>query len=379
MIMFLLYVYLMIVWLVFVKFKLLKFDLKAKIAVGVIGFLGIFGLLIALNFLHPQSLDARVVQHVTQIATRTSQPSRVLELRVQPNTPVKKGDVLFTLDRRTYEAEVKRLQAAVVEAEQNVAQLKSAYDATVATIAKAKGQLALAESEEARDKPLVAKGAVSKQDYEIHVRNLELANASLVEAQALSEKARLAFTAQTAEGENVDVAQLKAELIKAQIDLEETTVRAPVDGFVTNLQLQPGDIVRPGEAIMPFVSEPDGVVVVTMPQEYMGLIEQGNEVEICLDMYPGKTLKGSVESIIMVSGSGQLDPSGDLPSTSSIQEAARFPIKVKLDPDDAKRYRLPGGAHGAAAVYTNHGKSLKLVRRVVLRWYTWLNYFKLAM
>ena len=44
-----------------------------------------------------------------------------------------------------------------------------------------------------------------------------------------------------------------------------------------------------------------------------------------------------------------------------------------------KTYRLPAGASGAAAIYTNHGKPFQIVRRVVIRWYTWLNYLKIAM
>src|SRR5262245_16781006 len=120
------------------------------------------------------SMDARVVQHVTQVASRASQPSRVLEVKVDPNVPVKKGDILFTLDPRSYQAEVDRLQAALAAAEQNVPQLKAAYDAALAGVEKAKGQLELAVAEEARDRQLLEKNAVSKEEYETRVRNLAL-------------------------------------------------------------------------------------------------------------------------------------------------------------------------------------------------------------
>ena len=59
--------------------------------------------------------------------------------------------------------------------------------------------------------------------------------------------------------------------------------------------------------------------------------------------------------------------------------AARFPVKVRIDPADAARYPLPVGASGAAATYTDYGKGWRIVRRVVLRWYTWLNYVKVSM
>jgi multidrug resistance efflux pump len=379
MIIFLLNVYLLCVWLVFIKFKLLAFDLKAKIAIVIVGFVGIFGLLIAVNFIHPQSMDAIVTKPILEIASRTSQPARVLEVNVEPNKPVKKGDVLFVLDARIAKAEVERLKAAVAEAEQNVPQMKAAYDAELANVEKTKGQLALAEVDERRNKEALPSGTVSQEDYDTAVRNLTIAQNALLESNARAEKARLAYESKTASGENVQVAQLKAQLIKAEIDVEESTVYAPADGYVTNLQLRPGFVVGPGSPVMSFVSNEAGSVVITMPQEYLQNIELDNEVEVCLDMYPGKTLHGTVESIILASGAGQLDPSGLLPTASSRQAAARFPIKVKLDAADAAKYPLVPGAHGAAAIYTNHVSSFKIIRRVTLRWYTWLNYFKLAM
>ena len=77
---------------------------------------------------------------------------------------------------------------------------------------------------------------------------------------------------------------------------------------MTNLELKPGFIVRPGEAVMSFVSNPEGIVIATFPQEYLGNIALGNEAEVCLDMYPGKTLHGKVDSIIWASGQGQGHP-----------------------------------------------------------------------
>lgn len=379
MIAFLLNVYLLVVWLVFIRFKLLPFDLKSKITVAIVGVIGILGILISLNFLHPQSMDATVIKPVLEIASRTSQQARVQEVRIQPNQPVKKGDVLFILDSRIAQAEVQRLEASVAEAEQNVPQMKAAYEAALANVEKLKGQLALAEVEEHRNKEALPSGTVSQEDYDESVRNLTIAKNSLLESNAQAEKAKLAYEAKTASGENVQVAQLKAQLAEAKIDVEEATVYAPADGYVTNLQLRPGFVVTPGTPVMTFVSDEEGSIIVTMPQEYMQNIEVGNEAEICLDMYPGKTLHGKVESIILAAGSGQFAPGGLLPTVTAKQVAARFPIKVILDAPDAAKYTLPPGAHGAAAIYTNHVTSFKIVRRVTLRWYTWLNYFKLAM
>ncbi|MES2789181.1 MAG: hypothetical protein V4719_06130 [Planctomycetota bacterium] len=84
-------IYALFVWLIFFRFKLLRFDLKAKITVAVVGVLFVFGILIMVNFLHPQTFDAGVYQHVVQVAARVPQPGRVIDVPVLPNVPVKAG------------------------------------------------------------------------------------------------------------------------------------------------------------------------------------------------------------------------------------------------------------------------------------------------
>lgn len=372
-------IYVLIAWLVFFKFKLLKFDLKAKIATAVLGVLICFGVLIAVNFLHPQSLDARVLQQVVPVAARIPHPGRIVDVVVKPNVPVKRGEVLFQVDPEPYRIDIARLEAALAAAEQNVPQLGEVYNASVAAVERLKEQSEFAKTEADRYERLFKQDASTAEQHEQATRNLRISLASLREAEAQSTKAKLAMDAKTSDGVNVDVAQLRAQLAQAKYDLAETTVRAPIDGFVTNLQLDPGFVVQPGVPVLTFVSKPDGIVGVTLPQEYLGTIEPGNEVEVALDMYPGKMIRGKVDSVIWATGQGQLAPSGTLPTIEQASPAGRFAVKVVIDEEEQKRYRLPAGAAGAAAIYTNHGKPWKIVRRVVVRWYTWLNYIKLAM
>jgi multidrug resistance efflux pump len=372
-------IYALVVWLIFFKFKLLKFDLKAKIATVVVGVLLCFGILIAVNFLHPQSLDTRVYEHVVGISTRLPQPARVIEVSAKPNVPIKAGEVLFKVDPRPYEIAVALSAAALAQAEQNVPQLKAVYDASVANVDRLNEQNEYAKSEYARQKGLFEKDAATAKSFDEATRGLKSSDAGLREAKAQSEKARLAMEAKTPEGENVMVAQARAQLAQDQYNLEQTIVTAPADGFIVNLQLEPGFVVSPGSPVMTFVRNPEGIVVVTLPQEYLGNIEPENDAEVCLDMYPGETLPGKVTTVIWASGQGQMTPSGTLPSETQSQPAGRFAVRVQLTEEAMKTHHLPAGASGAAAIYTNHGKAFKIVRKVVLRWYTWLNYIKIAM
>jgi multidrug resistance efflux pump len=369
-------IYVGLAYLIFFQFKLLPFNLANKIATVVIGLLLVFGILIVVNFLHPMTMDVRVFNYVIQIAPRVPQAGRVTDVPVQPNVPVKKDAVLFQIDKRPYEYEVARLTAALNEAEQTVPQLNAALEGAKGNVERAHSQRDLAKSTYDRYTELkkANAGAVSDQQLEEYRRNIEAADQSLRIAKSTEDQATIAIDIGAQKTD-----ETKAELAKAKLDLEETTVKAPTDGFVANLELKPGFIVRPGEAVMSFVSDPEGIVIATFPQEYLGNIAPGNEAEICLDMYPGKTLHGKVDTVIWASGQGQGAPTGLLPTLTHPEAAARYPVRILLSDADRQSHELPAGAGGAAAIYTDHVPSMQIVRRVVLRWYTWLNYIKVSM
>jgi multidrug resistance efflux pump len=376
MIAFLAIIYAAIAYLVFFQFKLLPFDLKNKIATAVLGILFVFGILIAVNFLHPMSLDARVFQHVVQIAPRTSAPGRVAEVPVTPNTPIKKGDVLFRIDPRSFQYEVDRLTAAVSAAEQSVPQLEAAVAAADAAIERIDAQRQLAQVTLDRDLEVRERNpdAITAQTIDQNRAQVAAAEAGKREASAQAESARVALKLS-----DQTIAEAKAQLATAKLNLDEATVVAPANGFVTALELRPGFVVAPGQAVMSFVCEPEGVVAATLAQEYSANVKSGDEVELCLDVYPGKTMHGKVDAVLQATGEGQLAVSGTLPTTGQKTLAARVPVRIIIDEADRQRYPLPAGASGAVAIYTDYGKSFQIVRRVMLRWYTWLNYVKLSM
>jgi multidrug resistance efflux pump len=375
MIAFLTILYAAAAWLIFFKFKLLPFDLKNKVATGVLGLLFVFGILIAVNFLHPMTLDARVFQHIIQIAPRTPSAGRVVEVSVKPNTPLKKGDVLFRIDPRPLQYEVDRLIAAVAAAEQSIPQLKAALAGAEAAVERIDAERNLAQITLDRNESLRRQNsqAVTQQNLDENRSQVAASEAGLREANAKVDSARVAIdvSSQT-------IAEAKAQLQTAQLNLEEATVTAPADGFVTALELRPGFVVSPGQQVMSFVCEPEGVVAATLAQEYAARVKPGDEVELCLDLYPGKTLRGKVDSIIRATGEGQLAVSGILPTTGQKTPSARIPIRIVIDQADRERYPVTAGASGAAAFYTDRAASFKVVRRVMIRWYTWLNYVKLS-
>lgn len=105
--------YAAVVWLIFVKLKLIRLTLPIALVLAAAGPL-VFGyILYAMNFYHPGSSDVQVLRRVVQVAPRTSKPGRVTEVPVTANTPMKKGDLLFNIDATPFEFEVSRLQASL--------------------------------------------------------------------------------------------------------------------------------------------------------------------------------------------------------------------------------------------------------------------------
>jgi len=376
MIAFILLCYVFVAWLVFAKFKLIPFDLKAKIATTVIGVIVVIGLNIWVNFVHPQSLDVRVFEHVVEISSRLPQPGRVVEVNVEPNVPVKAGAPLFKIDPRPYQFEVDRLAAALKEAEQTVPQLEAAYSGAKSQVAELTAQLDLANRTYERD--LAANknndGAVSQQQVDEAKQNAAAAKNAVDASSAAMEQARIAV-----ELADPKIDQLKAQLASANLNLEETQLVAPADGFVTNLTLKPGAIVTPGQPVMSFVYNPEGIVVASFPQEYLRGVEPDDPVEIALDLYPGEVLTGHVDTVIWASGGGQLAPTGVLPTFTSTQPRTRFVVRMVLDDAAMENRHIPPGAGGSAAIYTKQAPPLRVLRQIILRWYTWLNYIKFTL
>jgi multidrug resistance efflux pump len=149
---------------------------------------------------------------------------------------------------------------------------------------------------------------------------------------------------------------------------------------VVNLQLRPGGFVAglPVNPVMTLV-EADGQVVAFYNQNELHKVEPGNEVEFALKTMPGKIIKGKVDSIVWAIGQGQLLPSGALP-TSGMQAmpAGRYAVKFNIAERD-KALFLAAGAAGDAAIYTDHLHAVHIIRKVIVRVGSYLNYLILKL
>ncbi|MEH2528444.1 MULTISPECIES: HlyD family secretion protein [unclassified Bradyrhizobium] len=366
--------YAAIIWLLFDKLRLIRLDLPLALVLAAVGPIFAFYIIVSMNNFHPSSADARVFQRVVQVVPHITAPGRVQEVVAQPNAPMKKGDVVFTIDPQQFQFDGKRLEAALAAAEQSVPQLKSSVDQAAAGVEKANVQLNLALADFGRQNELFEKKVIAQATLDRSERNLESAKQAVAGAQAAEDRARLAYQSNIG-SENTAVAQARQQLAQAKYNVEESIVRAPCDGYATNIQLVPGAVVSAAASVLPFVCDRDehnaGVVVASFMQGPYLRINPGDYAEVVFPMYPGQVFSGKVLTTIDLASEGQLSASGLFPGANA-PGTARFAVRIKLD--DAEKLRLPAGTQGNAAVYTGNVQLAGIIRMAVMRITSWTNY-----
>jgi multidrug resistance efflux pump len=292
----------------FVWLKFIPFNTFWKISPVIVLLALLVGLFIPMGWGAPTGPVA-VIRNSVQIVPSVA--GEVLDVPVAANTPLKAGDVLLRIDPAVYDAQVRGIEA----------------------------QLKLAEMRFAQYSELQSKDVGRAFDVQQH------------EAQR---------------------DQLRAELDAANWNLDKTTVRAPADGYVTNLALRPGARVNGQSPVMAFIDTSETILGAEIRQNDARYIEPGQPVEVTFKMFPGSVYTGTVEAVVQAIATGQAQPGGLALAPSEVQ-AAPFIVRFKLD-DASVGPRLPAGSTGTAAIFTDHVKAAHVIRKVVLRQSAILNY-----
>ncbi len=239
------------------------------------------GLFIPMGWGAPQG-PALVVRQSVQIVPDVA--GQVIDVPVEPNKPLKANDVLFRIDPVPYESQVNALEAQLKFQEIRLAQVT-----------------------------------------ELQARGVGRAN-DVAEYQAT-------------------VDQLKAQVVGAKWNLEKTVVRAPADGYVTNVALRKGARVSnlPLAPVMAFIDTSETIVGVEIPQIDARYVVAGQDVEVTFKFAPGQGYTGKVVAVLQAIASGQVGASGLAAAPKQIQ-AAPFVVRVTLDDADFAG-RLPAGQH----------------------------------
>ena len=399
-------IYSFFVWLIFIKFKWLPWNIYSQVTVVIIPVVALAVMILTLNVVAPSSADLRVFRYTVPIVSQVR--GRVIEVPIEEgNRPVKKGDVLFRIDPTPYQLQVNTLQAQLANAAAQQKELQESFKGAQAKVTETKGaieqaaartaevaeRIDLARKRVAQYRELVNSGAGTKFDLEQAETNLADLNQQLAAARSSEVQARAGQQQAEAgqgqvqqrlganvNGEFAQIAQIRAQLENAKWELDQTTTRSPCDCYVINLQLRPGGFVAalPVAPVMTLV-EATGTVGALYRQNELHQVEPGNEAEFALETHPGRIIKGTVDSIVWAQGAGQLQVSGALPTTGVMTPPAqRFAVKFNLAERDKELF-LAAGAAGDAAIYTNHAAFLHILRKVILRVGSYMNYLVLKL
>ena len=298
-------------------FKIFKIPLnKWSVPTAVLGGIVLIGALILLmNYNHPYSEMSRQYFVTTPIVPNVT--GQVIEVPVKGNEMLKKGDVLFRLDPEPFKYKVDSLKARVLSAKTELERAQKLFKAR----------------------------AGSKRD-------VDLAIASLDDQQA--------------------------QLAQAEYNLEQTTVRAPADGYVTQVILRPGMRAAslPLRPVMIFVSAEDHYLVAWFRQNSLLRLEVGTEAEVAFDGIPGTVFKGEVKLVQPALAEGQVQASGNLINPYMAPRPGRIPVLISISDPRYEAYanQVPGGSYAQAAVYSEHFHHVAIMRKILLRMSAWMNY-----
>jgi len=292
---------------VLVRFGVVSFNLFWKCSPFIVLLLLNLLLFIPMGWGAPQG-SALVVRNAVSIIPNVA--GEVIDVPVEGNAALKTGDVLFRIDPVPYEAQVRAIEAQLKLSATRLAQMTQLFE---------------------RD---------SGRGFDVEQRQSE-------------------------------VDQLKAQLEGAKWNLDKTVVRAPADGYATNVALRKGARVA-SSPVMAFIDTSETVIGVEISQNDARYIVPGQPVELTFKLMPGMVYSGKVETILQAISTGQTQASG-LAVTPKAVESAPFVVRVKLDDQELSK-RLPAGSTGTAAIFTEAVKPTHIIRKVLLRQIAILNY-----
>jgi len=303
--------YITFCWIIFKVFKIPVN--KWSVTTAVLGGVAMIGsLLMGMAYFHPGSRSARTYFVTAGIVPNVR--GKVIEVDVTPNEPVKKGTTLLKIDPTPYLAKVNEIKAQVDFAKQRLDDAKRLFE------------------------------NAGGSKFEIYRWNKELETA-------------------------------KAQLDKAQFDLDSCEVKAPSDGFVSQLRVRPGQMAVPIPAlpVITFVDSSSQTLIAGFGPEPLQNIKPGDPAEVIFPSIPGRTFQGKVVRTLPALAEGELNPNRNMYALSRRLPEGEIPVIVKLNvPFD--EIGLPMGVDAIVAVYGAHEgfwSHVAIIRKVLLRMMSW--------
>jgi multidrug resistance efflux pump len=287
----------------------------------------LFGWTLIADRLTPYTSDASVRTFVVRLRPEVS--GKVIEVAVRDNQIVRTGDLVYRIDPAPFRIAVERAAAKLAAAGQAVGASTAAVDEAQAQLVQELAQRDNVREQAARVFELVRTGVYAKSKGDQAQSELGTAEAQVQRAQASLEQARQALGPKGAD--NPQIREATAELEQARLDLARTTLLAPGDGVVSNLQLSVGQYAAAGQPALTFLDARQIWLQAFLRENSLEYISPGTRAEVVLDVLPGRVLPARVESVGWGIGESDVDTITGLPKTRQgtggwLAPAQRFPV-----------------------------------------------------
>jgi multidrug resistance efflux pump len=374
--------YCALIWLIFIKLKLFPWNIKTQVGAATGALVLAATIIFTINVVTPSSSDVRVINYVAEIVPRV--PGTVTRVAIEGNTMIKKGDILLEIDNTPYRLRVKELQAKLADATSSAKTLWQDLDSAKSNTTAMLAQLDLMKKRYAESIELAKAGAGNQYDVEHFATEVKKAESAV--ASAKTAETKVTTKLEGVVGPDIaSVAQIKAQLEAARYDLESTVIRAPADGFAVNVAVRPGNylVAMPFKPALSFV-EHEQRILAFFDQNELRYVKAGDKAEVALQTLPGELIHAKVEAIIWASSQGQLVQSGVIPSGPSAgghgPAAQKYAVRLlPIAKDGEKLPYIAMGARGGGAIYTDKLAPLHLLRMVMIRAQSILNYLVLKL
>lgn len=269
-------------------------------------------ILMSMAYFHPSSKVARSYFISTDIVSNVR--GKLIEIPVQTNVPLKKGDILFKIDPIPFQGQVDTLQA----------------------------QLDFSRKRLEDSRKLVKLAGGAKFDIDLYEK---------------------------------EVKSLEGQLATAQFNLDSCIVRAPGDGFVTHLMIRPGQMAvpLPMAPVMTFINADTETFIAGFSQEPMQNIKVGNEAEVIYPGIPGRVFQAKVTGLVPALAEGELSSRRDMFSLSKQLPVGIIPVILTFE-EDMSEFYIPMGSEAVVAIYSHRAHHIQILRRILLRVESWRNF-----
>jgi len=353
--------YLVLIWLVFTRLKLVKWGWASGTITVLVGAFILSVFLALFNYLTPSG-SIIVASRVIEVMPNVS--GEIVSVPVKTNVPIKAGDILFKIDPVPFQNKVRQLEASSAQAKDQAKQLASNYQQATANVEGLTAQLAYNKQRLTDIQKLSGEGTDTQFKMQDTQVQYETVNYQFQAAKAAQATAKLAMDSEIG-GVNTAVAQIQAQLDQARWELEQTTVRAVGDGYVTGLALTVGDRALQARAVMSVVVGTEMRIIGMFSPNGFNTIKPGALVKIVFDERPGQIFSATIVDIPKGVGEGQITTSGTLVRSSSVRGANSYPAVISI-PVGFDNAALRLGMPGTATVFSANAGVIGLIKDILI-------------